>query len=109
LRFGLVAVRLVVVRATVGVEVPADVDVGVDTTGQQRCVRQVDVDLLRVLVDRDDLAAVDDDGRVVEQPASAVDQTRRTDDDRIGESGRGDEEERGKQKSHGGDSTRARG
>src|SRR5262249_44460970 len=82
-----VAILFVVVRAAVGVEMPADVHVRVDAARHQRAPAEVDVEVLWILLDRDDLVAVDDDRRVRDNVAAPV-------EDAVGTDREGSEEER---------------
>lgn len=59
-----------------------ELDERVDAAGHQRAVAEVDVGTLRMRVDADDLRAVDDDCRVRDDVAGAVDHPRGADDDR---------------------------
>jgi hypothetical protein len=52
-------------------------------------------------VDRDDLAAVHDDGGVPKQMPAAVDHPRRADDDGVGEGGGGEEDNESSDRTHG--------
>src|ERR1051326_6263448 len=68
-------------RLPIGVEVPPDVPVRVDAARHERSVAKVDVDVLRMLVDGNNLPAVNDDGGVAEQMPAAVDEPRSPNDE----------------------------
>jgi hypothetical protein len=64
------------------------VHVRVDAARHERGVAaKVDVDKFRVLVDGDDLSAINDDRGVAEQVAASVDEVRRADDENGEEEG----------------------
>jgi hypothetical protein len=90
IRRALVAIRFVVMRAAVGVEMPGDVHMRVDPARHERGVHEVDVGPARVLVDGDDLPVVDHHRGIAEQPAAAVDDARGADDHRRGGEGAGE-------------------
>src|ERR1043165_2381969 len=68
-------------RLPIGGEVPPDVHVRVDAARHERSVAKVDVDVLRMLVDGNNLPAVNDDGGVAEQMPAAVDEPRSPNDE----------------------------
>ena len=70
-RFAVIAV--VGIRMAVGAKVPADVNVRVDAAGHQRALAEIDVDMFRMRIDRDDLVAVDDDGGMMKDVAATID------------------------------------
>src|SRR5205814_10377841 len=70
-------------RAAALVEVPADVHVRIDAARHERAVTEVEVGARRMLVDADDLRAVDDHRGVAVKPPASVDDARRLDDDGV--------------------------